>query len=281
MRLWSQTQRHAWAFLHAASEDNTRKTKILERRNLTVRFRRPITPIFLVESTCTTLICIEKFSKIKMKELIPDLVDKLELLSFREEINSVLDTGISEELKFRPIFQLIQECKKGKNPFKEFLSPVPEDILRKFYEIRNICEENYVEVMKLAVFSEYWTEVDFSRKNTIPNGSFSQNNDFGESVDPFKYQSNIADRLHIGSKIDFTFKNKPTKFEVSDICNDKIYMKTAGKKQKQTTICVSGKPEKLKIIPGDNIVLSRLKALSEGIQKSESHFYKVSVVQIP
>ena len=77
---------------------------------------------------------------------------------------------------YNPIFQLINN--KSKKPKRYWLNPFKtcrNDILLMFLKSRRICDkETYVEVMKLALFSELWDATKVCNKNIKPNGIFRE-----------------------------------------------------------------------------------------------------------
>lgn len=73
---------------------------------------------------------------------------------------------------FKPIFDLIKE----KDWIKEHLQNA-EVLLHKFVTTdgNTLNPQNFSEILKLALVAEYRNEIDFSDKNSIPNGIFALN----------------------------------------------------------------------------------------------------------
>ena len=76
------------------------------------------------------------------------------------------------QFHFKPIFDLIKE----KDWIKERLQN-PEIVLHNFVAVHGntLNPQNFSEILKLALVAEYRNEIDFSDKNSIPNGAFALN----------------------------------------------------------------------------------------------------------
>ena len=206
---------------------------------------------------------------------LPEPLREENILNFDENHNNNNNKINKQQFlnSFSPIIDMID--KKGikfaiknpteKNPWENQFKTSAEDVLLKFFDSQHIFnEETYVEIMNLALDCECWNGQIFCNRNIKPKDGIFREIGCGSSN--YVYESNVADKLRIGQRICFKFKdvNGFWVFEIDGIDAEEIHFKSGKIVPMENG---SAEVDKIIIYPNDSFARNGLKALYE-VEKS-------------